>query len=630
MQNSPTTSTSKRKLAVFLLLPALIFISAGFFTFVKAPQVAQDAVQSAIENLGFSAAQLPQPSKTGLGTLTYNDLKLDTEGFSTIKSLTIHYDPLSLWLIPNFKHIEIAGLRLIGELEDNAHITLAGHNRVTNVSPVAFKDLTIKDGQITLQSQQHGIITVNFDTQAKQDEKGVEAQYTLGLTHNALRLSGKGNAHLSNNWWTSTIEIQTANLDHPDLKMTRASGSANIQSQAEQPLMFETELRSDGLKFIDQNWKNASLSLRGTPNQIEMLLGAKTISAPNIELSLSMPSIADKKSYSGTLFAPSYDVLKTFLQANTAPSIPDTLLDQLAPQNQITVNFEKSENDLISSLKDGQDYIDIKIEYDSDGTPNFGVIRPEEFSLFTPSSPIKFTGQYSRSTPLHENNTQEKISIKNSRIEIGDIVLTIPQSASLQAPCYPANLLIEADCIATISAQDNTPSFDNLKVGIANGSLTLNREDIKEKHFKTTVQDIEIFELLKMLRLNNWEGHGKLDGHFIVQNFQDTQIFTYAQLHNDQNGILKIKDPSFLSLIKTGEEEFELIQLALQDFHYDSLKIEIERTSKKELEIKINATGKNPALMRGRKFSMSFDFKMPSALFRDALWQKEEVVLFAD
>ncbi len=308
-----------RKSAIATLILFLVFFaSAAYALFVLSPQIVQEQVVEKFGALGINVAALPAPQKR-YGALRYTDAALDTEGFSTIKTLDIVYDPLKLLMLKKLDSIKISGLSMTGEIAEDGALSIAGWKNIPiPLSHERFElnKIDIADARLSLLTPFLGGITLNYDLQITKRKKNLELQGRINSEQKRLSLSAGISGHINNkNLWQTNFNIEQGRIELADIKASRVISNIQISNNnGAEPKLF-AEFTAGGISMHNLPWQNASGSIEGTPFNYKILIDAKSTGAEGVELSLNAEKALNRPAaLMGNLHAENAAALVKYLQ----------------------------------------------------------------------------------------------------------------------------------------------------------------------------------------------------------------------------------------------------------------------------------------------------------------------------
>jgi hypothetical protein len=338
--------------AGIILLISLLAI-AGYITSIRIPIIAQNRIEGALSAAGFNAASLPL-AKSGISTIVYENIELDAEGFSTLKSLTVEYNPLSIFIQNQIKALKIEGLRLTGEISNNRQLTLAGWQPDTgqkNSSLISHlfnvENTTLSDIQISILSANHGGISIQLEGEGVKGDDGIYFNGKLKNTQKEMRYSANINGKISNaQSWQSQIEIENIRLNTPDIKATRASGTVMVQKDVTTPATISGEIRAGNMTLANFPWTSSAITLTGNPTRPGVIIAAKAAGHEDVEVGLSLSDMRNTNELSGYIYSTTLGQLLSYLAAHEALPFDIGVFRDVTDIQDIEIAFEKN-NDLI-------------------------------------------------------------------------------------------------------------------------------------------------------------------------------------------------------------------------------------------------------------------------------------------
>jgi hypothetical protein len=324
-------------------LAAILFFAAPLLL-AGAPQ--NDRIALFFKESGFENVQIPAPLKKN-GALIFENIALDPDGFSSIKTLTLHTGFLGGW-----KRVTIDGLSLTGELLNDFEIALAGWDKnKINTGTLQSANLPLiafQNARIALLSDSIGGININFDLQLRPKDTGYEFQAKLRGEQVSFSYTADANGTLkADGSWQAQADIAQAKFALWPLKATRISGTIKGSGQGLLQSQILGDLQAGGLNINGLPWRNIALTLDGTLQKTRMVIGAKSAGIDGMDLSLTLDEIQSPKIYSGTLFAHSMGALFDYLNARDLLLMERKKLAPLDTLEAVTFSFKGSPRTLV-------------------------------------------------------------------------------------------------------------------------------------------------------------------------------------------------------------------------------------------------------------------------------------------
>ncbi len=116
------------------------------------------------------------------------------------------------------------------------------------------------------------------------------------------------------------------------------------------------------------------------------------------------------------------------------------------------------------------------------------------------------------------------------------------------------------------------------------------------------VVDLELADLFDAIKVEGLTGRGRISGVVPLSVGPDGVAVLDAALGERSPGQLHFKSPAATQALRSGGESVELMLQALEDFHYERLKLTGEKAADGEVRLRIELQGSNPAVLDGRAF----------------------------
>ncbi|MCB1650989.1 MAG: hypothetical protein KDI46_02960 [Alphaproteobacteria bacterium] len=305
----------------WILLAVLAFLSVvGLMALL--PYLAKRSVDKNLQSIGFQGLVLPTP-QTNFSSLRYGQISLDPQGFSSIQSLDVRYNWISMLLFGQIERVKVSGLRLTGELDGQGHISIAGWSRAdarVNPSFLSLGAIDFSDAQLSLLSSHYGGISVVFSGGTQKETASSAAfQFDVKYTQKNLRFESVFRGQINGaERWNADMEIGSARIDYPDLKATRASGQVAFLWEKNAPVKIDGEIRTGLLNVLGTPWQDAAITLQGNFEKPQAIVAAKAQGDDRLELGLALPDILDENlaRLSGHFYVGSSSAFWTYLQTH--------------------------------------------------------------------------------------------------------------------------------------------------------------------------------------------------------------------------------------------------------------------------------------------------------------------------
>jgi hypothetical protein len=276
-----------------IILFALFCLTGLFaYSYFIVPHFAQSALDNIRnDDLALTEAQLPAPDKAA-GILRYKNIALDKDAINTIESLDVRFSLFG----SAARQFDIRNIEIIASVDKDNTVTLDGFN-LEKLRPydilkkLKAGNITIRNADISLLTENHGLITTKMDITLQRLENG---DYTLQGRFNSsqkyLTLDGNLKGTITPDLLTVDIELLTGKVTLPEYAthMSRMSGQAGITYRPEtQTLRLNSTLKAGGLKTGIAPWQNAEINytIDESGPSINIMAQALNIENSNIILS---------------------------------------------------------------------------------------------------------------------------------------------------------------------------------------------------------------------------------------------------------------------------------------------------------------------------------------------------------
>ena len=182
-------------------------------------------------------------------------------------------------------------------------------------------------------------------------------------------------------------------------------------------------------------------------------------------------------------------------------------------------------------------------------------------------------------------------------------------TASVQAGKLPANSVkigFELRSTAILMVE-------RIQLDIAGGQITTSPFAIDPKEFRVDTvlqfEQVDLAEVYKLIGVDELSGTGRLDGHIPLNLDRGRVRVSDGRLVASVPGILRFKSSKLPKEITGAGEEVGLALRVLEDFHYESLILELNKSATGEGAILLSLRGSNPSVLEGRPFNFNIRFE---------------------
>ena len=313
---------------------------------LQLPGLAKTKTEEILRVSGFKSISLTTPI-VSISSVQYNNIKLDNNGFSTIKSLRIEYSWLDLLLHNHITRIIIDGVELTGELDKNQKVHIDGWQPQFSGEALQqmfrTREIIVRNAQASLLNEQFGSISINAEVHAYQADNGTVFNGKLINTQKFMRYSTKFNGKINTDrTGTSQVEIEDIKMDMPHLKATRAQGLVKTNKDKNMQAEINGNLTAGNITIVGFPWKSASITLEGDPTKPYAIIAAKALNENTVELGLALDNIYDTDILSGYLYTPHLKNILDYIENHA--SLPFERSSIASLENLQNIEFEYSKN----------------------------------------------------------------------------------------------------------------------------------------------------------------------------------------------------------------------------------------------------------------------------------------------
>ncbi len=135
------------------------------------------------------------------------------------------------------------------------------------------------------------------------------------------------------------------------------------------------------------------------------------------------------------------------------------------------------------------------------------------------------------------------------------------------------------------------------------------------QHLELLVQDLSLAELFALLGIDGLGGEGQLSGVIPMTFSGGTVVIEKGRLAAGAPGIIRFRSEQAAQILAGQGESLDLVRRALEDFHYDELTVDLDKSAADVGRMKLSMLGKNPAVLDGYPFRFNISIEAnPSKL----------------
>lgn len=324
-----TFQGAKKIFLAFILLITLLaaLYCGGSATF--APKAAEEKARLSLEILGLNAAFLPEP-QSKWAHVVYNDIKLDKDEISTIKTIDISYNPFSILLTGRLNTLTFKNLNLIGDWNPQGQIPAnfsgwAIPNDFQRIAAIPADNIRMEKSKISVLTPGLGGLSLDFDFNGDFNDKKLEFQSHLQSAQKYISFTAGASGILAHDFSNIDVEIDEAKFEMPEahIRASRGHGWFNYTRDKSGSSKIMAELRAGGLTVLEMPWQNASATLEIKDGNIKAFSDAKSIGVEGIELGLNYQRNANAEGmFYGSIHADDGAAFSDFLGGQSKITLP--------------------------------------------------------------------------------------------------------------------------------------------------------------------------------------------------------------------------------------------------------------------------------------------------------------------
>ncbi|MGH6920476.1 MAG: intermembrane phospholipid transport protein YdbH family protein [Geminicoccaceae bacterium] len=122
-------------------------------------------------------------------------------------------------------------------------------------------------------------------------------------------------------------------------------------------------------------------------------------------------------------------------------------------------------------------------------------------------------------------------------------------------------------------------------------------------------EQLDLGQLLALTRMEGLSGEGSLDGVLPVRLSQGAAVVDGGELAATGPGVLRYASGSAPAALQAGGQGVDLLLQALENFHYEALKITLDGRTDAAMDIDLHLAGANPDLYDGHPVEFNLDLE---------------------
>ena len=156
-------------------------------------------------------------------------------------------------------------------------------------------------------------------------------------------------------------------------------------------------------------------------------------------------------------------------------------------------------------------------------------------------------------------------------------------------------------------------SVEAIRMDFAGGRIVTSpfTIDPKRPDVETTIafQRIDLTEFFKLVGVDGLGGSGHLDGQIPLRIARGNTVIRDGKLTAAEPGVLRLRRDVLPKQITDAGESMTLVLQVLEDFHYDTLVIDLAGNPTGDASVVLRLKGNNPAVLDGRAFNLNISLQ---------------------
>lgn len=152
-----------------------------------------------------------------------------------------------------------------------------------------------------------------------------------------------------------------------------------------------------------------------------------------------------------------------------------------------------------------------------------------------------------------------------------------------------------------------------MRMDLAGGELSVSPFviDLVQPGMRTVVglRQIDITEVFTLVGVAGLAGTGRIDGSIPMTVSGGRVQVRDGRLAASGPGVLRLRSDTLPKQVTDAGESMALVLRALEDFHYDTLEIELDGSPSGDGAITLRIKGRNPAVLEGHPFNLNIRFE---------------------
>lgn len=300
--------------ALFLLLAA----AAAPLAWRSGMKAAQEGMETSLSALGFTQARIGAAAYKESRTV-YTDIRLDSDGFSTIRAVQAEADPAALLLRHPLAAITIDGIKMTGDFTKEEGLTISGWKPPAPQTPLPlppWKNILLTGAQLDLDTP-GGALRFQAKGQATATpENNIKIQGLFWAIQNQIKFSAEAEGTLTPaGGWSWNVSLHDGGMNFRSLKTSRMSGWLTAARSAPAAMLeLSGQIDAGRIEFGDLSFSNVNLTAQGTPGSGSLIARGDIYGFENMPASLDIAAAGKEPQIKAGIETASLDDLMSFLE----------------------------------------------------------------------------------------------------------------------------------------------------------------------------------------------------------------------------------------------------------------------------------------------------------------------------
>lgn len=619
------------------------------------PFVAGAAFRSAMAQAGFPEARFERV-QVGAGQSVFEMVTLDSDGFSTIGTVSVTYGFWDLVFRGRVRSLRLADAVLTGEWDSGVMPGLAGWSGSTGGSGVGalpFESLRLENIRVDMATHEGGI-TLEGDASVSVTPEGRAAfqasiegkQYQLSLK---AALSGKKDTDGN---WSAEANIENGRVNLESCKFSRIDGWVSASGgpgTAHPALSGQLTAGKLSAGWIQMQSLNAAID--GTPDVPHLVLGGAAAGVPGLALSAEWKDDALVATLSAEKKTDLQDYLVLTAKSLGRPALPVQAIPKgfstltLRLRREATPADQPALRRYSLSLTDAAKTLSARSDMMWDGAMLGGTIETGSMEMGTlgalfpallpegwgiSGGKTEIQGQIAAGWDASGLRIDGPLKVRLDSVDLDSDVasledlsgalvfdsLTPPVTTGVQTltvaqadiglPLEDVSAGIRVDPSGALAIQSASGSF-------AGGRIEAGPFTVRDGRFEKAqvhLIDVDLARAVKAFRSRDVSLSGIVDGQMILSKKPGQAIYAQGKIEaRSPGGIVRYAPDPVPSFLAGDDPGLETARLALENLRYDVLSVEFKGPLDGDMETHLIARGANEDAFGDRPVELNLNLQ---------------------